>query len=505
MSSFFYDQEIRRFVKRKQLFFVCRGLSLAASLSIIAAGTCIVYDVLWHAPVVYRKAAFALILGAAAWFLWLWAIRPVRRYLFDHAVKDAEKSFASLGQRLRTVHQMQEASGEAPQGVSPELVQALIQDTRLRTGDIQLDRLIRWKKIMPRAALMALLFLVMCGLSIFWQDFRTGLLRLAVPGWEWTFTRVIAESSTKRARPHEEVTIDAVLEGRLAAEAILHVQEEDGEWLTKQMDQREDRLFSTTWRSKDTSCRFFVSAGDGKSDMQSIKVFKPLEMEKALATLVFPEYTGKTPVSIEGADVEAVEGTEVDIVFTLNHPVVQAVIIMDDGSTVTPKVEGNKVSIHFKLEPGDREYYVEARNDKGLELPRVDFMLRGLVDELPKVDIVVPDPDVEVTKITELPILFNVSDDIGIHEMGVVLKVKGAAEKIFKVRIPEKNAKLRHGRTVVPLENYPLSFKDNVQYYVFAGDRKPGRKHRAVSDLRWIDIRPFRIEYRLIKGAGGGG
>ena len=47
------------------------------------------------------------------------------------------------------------------------------------------------------------------------------------------------------------------------------------------------------------------------------------------------------------------------------------------------------------------------------------------------------------------------------------------------------------------LEKLAASPTDSVTYYAFAEDNYPGRPRRTETDLRYIDIRPFKREYKL--------
>ena len=57
----------------------------------------------------------------------------------------------------------------------------------------------------------------------------------------------------------------------------------------------------------------------------------------------------------------------------------------------------------------------------------------------------------------------------------------------------------------LPLETLKLTQKDSITYYGFADDAGPGSYRRAQTDLRFVDIRPFRRHYRAPAGGGGGG
>src|SRR5579859_5937175 len=47
------------------------------------------------------------------------------------------------------------------------------------------------------------------------------------------------------------------------------------------------------------------------------------------------------------------------------------------------------------------------------------------------------------------------------------------------------------------METLAASPRDSVTYYAFAEDNYPGTPRRTVTDLRYIDIRAFKREYKL--------
>lgn len=51
---------------------------------------------------------------------------------------------------------------------------------------------------------------------------------------------------------------------------------------------------------------------------------------------------------------------------------------------------------------------------------------------------------------------------------------------------------------VLPLEFFELTQKDSVMYFAFAEDNRPDRPQRTETDMRFIDIRPFKRTYQVI-------
>ena len=54
------------------------------------------------------------------------------------------------------------------------------------------------------------------------------------------------------------------------------------------------------------------------------------------------------------------------------------------------------------------------------------------------------------------------------------------------------------------LEKHKLDFTDAITYYAFVEDNYPPRPHRVVSELRFIDILPFKQDYQWCEGEAGG-
>ena len=53
--------------------------------------------------------------------------------------------------------------------------------------------------------------------------------------------------------------------------------------------------------------------------------------------------------------------------------------------------------------------------------------------------------------------------------------------------------------TMLYLEKHQINFKDGISYYAFVVDNYPNNPHRVVSDLRFIDILPYKHVYSLVR------
>ncbi|MBI3861502.1 MAG: hypothetical protein HY290_06370, partial [Planctomycetia bacterium] len=126
----------------------------------------------------------------------------------------------------------------------------------------------------------------------------------------------------------------------------------------------------------------------------------------------------------------------------------------------------------------------------------------------------------EVHTLAEVLMRLRARDDFGLTKAGIVFQVNNEEEHTllkqdFEEALAEAekeaaNGKLPPPRTqavlekLLPLEHFELTARDSVTYYAFAEDNFPGGARRAESDLRFIDIRPFRRQYKLADPADPG-
>ena len=111
-----------------------------------------------------------------------------------------------------------------------------------------------------------------------------------------------------------------------------------------------------------------------------------------------------------------------------------------------------------------------------------------------------PDEALEVHPIAEVLNRIRVADDFGLSKAGIVYRVNDGEEKTLIAKDfaragrakPPASARLEE---MLALETLALTPTDSVTYYAFAEDNFPGGSRRTETDLRYIDIRPFKRTY----------
>ena len=108
-----------------------------------------------------------------------------------------------------------------------------------------------------------------------------------------------------------------------------------------------------------------------------------------------------------------------------------------------------------------------------------------------------------MTPVTEVPIQIEAGDDFGVSRLGITYKIGNGPEETLHLADYKDSPVTALALVTLYLEKHRIDFKDGISYYAFVVDNYPPEPHRVVSDLRFIDILPYKREFRLIEGVDG--
>lgn len=490
-------KRLGRLVKQKHLFFAGQALTLIGLLAFLLAGAIIAADVLFGLQEWLRWTAFLLLLTLSIGGIVRRLLLPSLHYHGPEAVREVEHRFEDLGQMLRTSAEISDSEAAREAGFSPDLVQALQSQAEERVSETDLKALIPWDVVRKRAVELACVVLVFVAALCLWKDFRRGAQRLLLPAAELPFTHVEAAASAETFERGDTIVVNAQASGRTTDYADLHIREEEGEWDMIRMDSLPEGRFTYPLGGRAASFEFYVSSGDGRSRIMPVRFIDPPVVLTVTTGLEYPAYTGLAAEEVEDEEITAVEGTRARVTFQLNHGLVTGNARWQDQDVAVELTE-NTVLCEVEVVVGKHVLELTGKDDEDLPLAPYRFTITGLPDRLPKVEILEPKEDPTVTKLTEVPVLVRARDDFGLAEIGLVLSVNGREEALktrpFGADESVFGSRLSH---TILLEKHALDFRSNVRLYAFARDYKPRAGARAVSDLVAIDIRPFKILYRM--------
>ena len=262
-----------------------------------------------------------------------------------------------------------------------------------------------------------------------------------------------------------------------------------------------------------------VAAGSSSSPPYLARVRYPLVIRSFQVVLTPPAYTGMKTATVKGGDLHAISGTVASFRISVRRgsgrsrlagshrpspsrekgndaPSPRLVRLSDGGSAFTAELTLAKGWI----------YRIDAKTADGRVLPKNRYRIEVRDDRAPRVAFDEPDEALEVHPIAEVKHRIRASDDFGLTRAGIVFRLNDGEEQTliareFATAPSNKSTTAAALEEMLLLEKLAASPTDSVTYYGFAEDNDPAGPKRTETDLRYIDIRPFKREYK--KGEAG--
>ena len=260
------------------------------------------------------------------------------------------------------------------------------------------------------------------------------------------------------------------------------------------------RVFDLTKRTE-----YNVDANGIRSPTYALTVTDLPATRGMAIDLRFPAYTGLPAEHFkEGGDVAAVVGTTVSIHATTTKPVRGGTLTFDNGTKVPFTIGADGVlSASFPVRTTGF-YRVDLVAPDGANVPgAVQYAVEALPDRPPTVRIEEPGRDTKVSSVEEVTIAVAASDDYGVESLQLRYRVNGGEEKTIALTDSgrHKSTEPRAAHTFF-LEELKLTPGDLITYHAVAKD---GAGNKGVSDVYFLEVRPFGKNYRQSEQQGGGG
>lgn len=236
-------------------------------------------------------------------------------------------------------------------------------------------------------------------------------------------------------------------------------------------------------------------AGESTRDF-SVKVFEHPRLERADATLAFPEYTKLPEKKIPDTHrVSAVEGTKLGLDLQLNKPVKSATLVGKDGTKLPLAVQAEKPVAEL------RDFPVKASQTYELQLVDTDgrknkipaqFIVEALLNRRPELKVVTPKGDTRVSPIEEVAFRAQAWDDFGMTRYGLSYTIAGGAAKDVSLGQETKADEKQQLAHLLKLEEIGAKPDELVSWYLWAEDTGPdGKPRRTETDMYFAEVRPF--------------
>jgi len=513
---------LRRFQVQQGL---CATLLVAGfGLAMLAAA-----DYRFEVSRLLRGAGLATSVVFALAALWKWVISPLRWWTKPRTAVEIESRFPQLGQRIRTVVQFAGLSNDAivSEGVAPSLVNALQEETEAQVDPLPLNRVIPHRRLFAVAFLSLIPVALLTFAALRSPEWRIAIQRALLV--ERPYTTAEIRPGNLRVDQGDNVPIVVELHGRNRRDVVLQTRPastHDAVWKATKLDALEsgpsNRRESTLEKVKDP-VEYRVVAGPATSDAFAIDVRYPLVIKQFDVTLTPPAYTALEKSTVKGGDIQAVEGSTAVFMLAFDATPTEVALEVTDPARKTLKAsETTPGPTRMALRPeGDRfvtemslikdlDYKVVAKTADGRVLPKNKHRIDVREDHAPRVSFEEPEEALEVHPIAEVKHRVRSADDFGLTKVGIVFRFNDGEEKTLILRDlsteagkkPQTSAALEENLLIETLAATP---QDSVTYYAFAEDNLPSGPRRTETDLRYIDIRAFKREYKLADPAAGMG
>ena len=526
-----------RRVWKRSIFWAGFAIVLTGIIAVFVSEA--IVDWLMPLPSFVRIAFLTVGVGVIGYLLYKYLIRPLRAALTLRDVAlNVERNHPNLEDRL--VSAIQFGNREATDPIEAHMLQRLLDDTIQRVEGIDFKATIDHSVTRKRVGIAALVVVGCCVLALlFPTELHTSLLRVLVP-WEKTdpvlTTKLIVEPGNARILRGKSLPIHVTVTGKSAEKVVLAYenlqQQETATAETKASQQQinmlqnpdDKRGFAYEIFNIDTDIEYYVVANETTSERYTVEVFEMPKVTEISVAYTYPDYTGlKSVVQTGTGDIQAVVGTQAEIRFTTNKAI-QAATFLQRGDVKQKDAE--VVSTEMVISNGsiltttidvvqDGTYTVELLCIDGFnnEIP-IEYTIKAVPDAVPEVVIKEPGRDIKTTKLGEVEIIAEATDDYGIAELKLMYRVGSNAlqELVMESSDPVVDTgtaapiqrRAAEGRYTFYLEEFDVEPGDIISYYARAVDNNtrtgPGE---ASSDIYFIEIRPFNENFQEAEGEPG--
>ena len=541
-----------RRVWKRSLFWTGFAIVLTGVIALFV-GEAIV-DWLMPLPSAVRIALLAIGVGVIGYLLYKYLVQPLRASLTLRDVAlNVERNHPDLEDRL--VSAIEFGSRESTDPIEAHMLQRLLEDTVDRVKGINFKATIDHSRTRKHVGIAALVVVGCFVVSLlFPTEIHTSLLRVLVP-WEKTdpilTTKLAIEPGNARILRGKSLPIHVTVTGKSAEKVVLtysdideqNVPAPNTETVSEQQinmlrSPNDKRGFAYEIFNINADMEYYVVANEAISERYTVEVFEMPKVTEVSVAYTYPEYTGLKPIVQTGTgDIHAVVGTQAEIRLTTNKVIQTASIAISSVGQEQSGIGENIRNSDNDLPRTDSQQFPMAINGNTLTTPvdvvengryaiqllcidgfsneiPIEYTIKAIPDAIPEVVIKEPGRDVKATKLDEVEIIAEATDDYGVAELKLMyrigsdelqeLVVESSKEAVGsenrlsegsrKPKVPE--SQYADGTYTFYLEEFDVEPGDVISYYAHAIDNNtltgPGE---ASSDVYFIEIRPFNERF----------
>ena len=348
---------------------------------------------------------------------------------------------------------------ESTDPIEAHMLQRLLEDTVERVKGVNFKATIDHSRTRKHVGIAALVIVGCFVLSLlFPTEIHTSLLRVLVP-WEKTdpilTTKLAVEPGNARILRGKSLPIHVTVTGKSAEKVVLTYGDigaqqsstsevkKDQQQINMLQNPNDKRGFAYEIFNIDADMEYAVVANEATSERYTVEVFEMPKVTEISVAYTYPDYTGLKPVVQTGTgDIHAVVGTQAEIRLTTNKAIQTATFsrktdVMGDlqVSAEELRTTPEPVSTEMAISGGNTlttttgvvengSYAIQLLCIDGFnnEIP-IEYTIKAIPDAVPEVVIKEPGRDVKATKLDEVEIIAEATDDYGVAELKLMYRV----------------------------------------------------------------------------------
>jgi hypothetical protein len=233
----------------------------------------------------------------------------------------------------------------------------------------------------------------------------------------------------------------------------------------------------------------------------------------------YPEYTKLKPIVQQGeGNIRAVVGTEVQIRATANKGIAEATLNIEGKPHPLPLSPRERGDRPMAITAGrtltceltvleDSKYTINVTCVDGFKnQDPIEYTITALKDEPPKVVITKPGRDISATKVEEVDVVVEATDDFGVASMDLKYSVGINKETSAPMELsrPSGDSKKISGTHTFFLEEMNIEPGDVITYHAEALDNNTrSGPSQGISEIYFIEIRPFKERFEEMNAQSG--
>jgi len=251
-----------------------------------------------------------------------------------------------------------------------------------------------------------------------------------------------------------------------------------------------------------------VESDVGSSPDFKVTVFEFPRLERSIADVTYPDYTGRPKKRIEDTRrVTAVEGSHLDLTLQLNKPVVSA--LLQPRATNLPAIvllaASNQplasLAQHLLSTGGTYDLRLVDADGRTNKLP-AQFVFEVPPNRPPELKLALPRGDIRPSALEELNFDGTVWDDFGILRYGLGFVRVGAEPDLVELGATVPGNERRPFKHQLRLEELKAEPDQVFGWFVWAEDTGPdGEVRRTTGDIFFGEVRPFEEIFREGEGS----